>query len=220
MSTVRRRSLLALASALCGCAGYRGGWESIPYVGEAPPVLDSSRTAYEAQKRREIVLEGVTLGVSINNPLRAYDTQVYLFVLPLSVDPRAVQVQPVEPGKTRVTLRISGMTADWTLRPRKARLAVGSQIVEAAAASQFAMWDAQGQEVSSGGRWGHQALGDEVVLAKRAQAYLVDLDFPAPLPSPQADNISLDLADALSSPELPRPPKIRFAPVRWKEGYT
>ena len=26
-----------VAAALSGCAGYRGGWASVPYIGETPP---------------------------------------------------------------------------------------------------------------------------------------------------------------------------------------
>lgn len=220
MSRLSSITVLALACAMCSCAGYRGGWESVPYVGETPPTLQSSRTPYEAQRRSEITLAGMTLGVSINNQLRTYDTQVYLFALPLSVDPRNVQTRPVEPGKTRITLRVSDMATELTFRPQRARLAVGAQVVQGVAGFQFAMWDAQGQEVSSGGRWEHRATGDEAVLAPRGKPYLLDIDFPVPLPSPEAENISLDLSDALSSPQLPRIPTIRFAPVRWKEGYT
>lgn len=220
MSTLRSITVLALACAMCGCAGYRGGWESVPYVGEVPPRLPGSRTPYEAQQRSEISLPGMKLGVSINNQLRTYDTQVYLFVLPVSVDPRNVQTHPVEPGKTRVMLRISDMTTDLTFRPRRAKLSVGSQVVEGVAGFQFSMWDDQGQEVSSGGRWEHRATGEEAVLGLRGKAYLLSIDFPVPAPSPEAANISLDLSEALSSPQLPPIPTIRFAPVRWKEGYT
>ena len=53
--------------------------------------------------------------------------------------------------------------------------------------------------------------------------YLLSLDFDVPVPWPQSDDIALDLSAALKdmgnagSPPLPL---IRFAPVRWKEGYT
>jgi len=220
MSISRLVSLPLLAVVLCGCAGYRGGWESVPYVGEAPPTLSTSRTPYEAERRGEISLPGMTLGVSINNQLRTYDTEFYFFLLPLSIDPRDVQTRPVEAGRTRITLRISDMTSELVFRPRRARLTVGTQVVEGIDGLQFAMWDAHGQEVTSGGRWEHRTTGEEVVLSLRGKAYLLSIDFPMPVPSPESRDISLDLSDALTSPQLPSVPVIRFVPVRWKEGYT
>lgn len=219
-SFVSRLTLLTLAAVSTGCAGYRGGWESVPYLGETPPVRSGSRTPYEARKLSEITLPGMTLGVSINNRLRTYDTQVYLFVLPLSVDPRNVQTEHVEAGKTRINLRISDMTTDWNFRPRRARLTVGTQVVEGVAGFEFAMWDAQGRKVDSGGHWEHRATGDETVLVRQGDVHLVSIDFPVSLPSPEGRDISLDLSEALTSPPLPGIPVIRFAPIRWKEGYT
>jgi hypothetical protein len=220
MSISRLVSLPLLAAVLCGCAGYRGGWESVPYVGETPPALSKNRTPYEAEKRGEISLPGMTLSVGINNQLRTYDTEVYFFVLPLSIDPSDVQMRPVEPGKTRITLRVSDMKGELVFRPRRARLTVGTQVVEGTEGLQFAMWDSNGREVSSGGRWEHRSTGEEVVLSPQGKTHLLSIDFPVPVPSPESRDISLDLSDALTSPQLPRVPVIRFVPVRWKEGYT
>lgn len=220
MSLLNKIGLVALAGILCGCAGFRGGWESVPYVGEMPPKTSEAMTPYETRRLSEIPLPGFTLGVSINNRLRTYDTQVYLFVLPLSIDPRNVQTQPVEPGKTRITLRISDMKNELIFRPRQAKLTVGSLVVQGIGGSEFAMWDSEGREVSSGGRWDHRPTGDEAVLSPRERAYLMHIDFPIALPPPEARDISLDLSGALTSSAFPSIPLIRFVPVRWKEGYT
>ncbi len=215
--------VLALSFAtllLSACAGFRGGWESVPYVGAPPQNPDGSRTAHEAQKRSELALPGMTLGVTIHNRLRTYDTQVYLFVLPLSIDPRNVSTQTIEPDKTRVSLRIANLTDDVVFRPKLARLTVGDQAVQATAATEFSMWNAQGEKVSAGGQWAHRPLPDETVFGVQNKAYIVNLDFPVPTPSPESVEIVLDLSAALSSDKLPKVPPIRFIPVRWKEGYT
>ena len=212
--------LVLSAILLAGCAGFRGGWESVPYVGETPQDLDGARTAYEAQKRSELTLPGMTLGVSIHNRLRTYDTQIYLFVLPLSIDPRNVSTQTIEPGKTRISLRISKLTDDLLFRPKLARLTVGDQTVQATSSTEFAMWNAQGEKVSTGGNWDHRPLADETRLIVQEKAYIVNLDFPVPTPSPESKALILDLSSALTSDKLPTLPPIRFVPVRWKEGYT
>ncbi len=205
---------------VAGCAGFRGGWESVPYLGETPPVLAASRTPYEARKRSELTLPGMTLGVGIHNQVRTYDTQVVLFALPMSVDPRTVRTQESAPGRTRVSITVSALTADVSFRPKRARLAIGNQVVEGIAGYEFAMWDPQGNKVSSGGTWDRKQTQDELVLVSQKQTYLLHIDFPVPTPSPETRGMSLDLSEALASDQLPKIPLIRFIPMRWKEGYT
>jgi hypothetical protein len=205
---------------LAACAGYRGGWESVPYVGETPPALPEARTPFEARQRSELRLPGLTLAVGINNQTRTYDTQVYLFALPLSIDPRTVQTQPVEAGKTRVSLRVAGTEGDFVFRPQQARLTVAGQTVTGSVGFEFGQWDAAGNRVGSGGRWAHRPVGEALALSDGARSHLLSIDFPLPTPSPQDAGIVLDLSQALQAPGRPAIPPIRFQPARWKEGYT
>lgn len=215
-------SVLAAASilALSACAGFRGGWESVPYVGDAPPAFPEAETAYEAQRRMELAFPGITLGVGLGNRLRTYDTQVYLFVLPLSVDPRRVSTQNVGPDTTRVSLRVTAADPGYVFQPQRARLTVEGQTVVGKAGFEFGMWDPAGERVASGGKWDHRPVVDALALTEPGRSYLLSIDFPVKAPSPESKGIVLDVSEALRAPERPALPLIRFAPVRWKEGYT
>jgi|GEM_PF-2747993 len=213
-------SALALILALSACAGYRGGWESVPYVGEVPPNFPEVTTAYEAYRRMELTFPGLTLSVGLGNRLRTYDTQVYLFVVPLSVDPRRVPTQSVDPAAARVLLRVTAADPGYVFLPQQARLTVNGETVAAKAAFEFGMWDAAGQRVASGGKWDHRPIGDTLALLESGRTYLLSIDFPVKAPSPESKGIVLDISEALRAPERPALPLIRFAPVRWNEGYT
>jgi hypothetical protein len=209
-----------LSLSLAGCAGFRGGWESVPYVGDAPPQLQEARTPHESRERTKLNLEALVLGVSLNNQVRTYDTQVYGFVVPLSVDLRTVQTARIEPGRTRVTLQISGLAANFEFRPRMAKLSIGDRVADGETAFEFGMWDSAGQRVASGGRWEDRAIGDSLVLQDRSRVYLLSIDFPLEPPSPESRAISLDLSRALVAPNGAGLPVIRFTPGKWRHGYT
>jgi hypothetical protein len=58
-------------------------------------------------------------------------------------------------------------------------------------------------------------------LIQPDKRYLLSLEFDTPVSSPESHGIALDLLDALRDVQNFRLiPLIRFAPVRWKEGYT
>jgi len=221
-SCAKRGVLASFGVCLClaACAGYRGGWESVPYIGDPPRALQEYRTPFEAHQRAEIELPGLNLGVGINNRTRTYDTQVYLYALPLSIDPRNVQVEAVESGKTRITLRISKTDGAWVFRPRAAKLIVSGQAVKATEGYEFGMWDALGQRVAHGGNWAHRPVGDSLTLSDSARTYLLSIEFSLLAPSPQEAGIALDLSEALRATGQPAIPLIRFHPMRWREGYT
>ena len=89
--------LILLAFTLSGCAGFRGGWESVAYIGDAPPsLIEPATSAYERNQRPPLSLPGMSLRVSIDNRVRDYDTQVWFFAVPVKVDPRAIQTDVAE----------------------------------------------------------------------------------------------------------------------------
>jgi hypothetical protein len=208
-----------LGALLAGCAGYRGGWESVAYLGAAPPAIES-RSSDQVRGAPELNVPGLTLRVTINNHVRTYDTQVYLYVLPLSVDPRSVHSGAIEPGKTRVYVNVKPRAAGFVFRPALATLHVGGARFSGSAGYEFGRWDAGGNRVERGGTWAHRPVTTDLTLAEVGRTYLLSIDFPAPLPSPEARDIALDLSRALSAPEQPPLPLIRFAPRRWKESYS
>lgn len=218
--TSGRLVALLLGVALASCAGYRGGWESVPYVGDAPPPLQVSRTSYEAYARTQLQFPGITLGVMLQNRMRDYDRQVYFYVLPVPGDSREQPTQRIDAGMTRVSLRVSGTDGDYVFQPLRARLSVGGVTVAATGAREFGMWDERGRPVSSAGRWGDQVIEGEHSLDDRKRTYLLSLDFPVASPSPERTDIVLDLSEALRANGRPALPPIRFAPTRWREGYT
>jgi hypothetical protein len=222
--------LMACATAI-GCAGFRGGWESAAYVGDAPAAASAGSEAGQGKQERrgagdaELTLPGLKLQVGIDNRLRTYDTQIFLG-LPLSVDPRQVYPKNHQPGKTRVFVSVTPGTGAFVFRPLLASLIIGNNRYPAVRGYEFGLWDtseAEWRRVESGGKWEHRDVGAELALAKRGDRYLLSLDFDVPVPSPELRDIALDLGDALKDGENaagPPLPLIRFAPVRWKEGYT
>jgi hypothetical protein len=211
-----KASLLAVALALAGCAGYRGGWESVPYVGDTPADL-----AEPGERRRpELQFPGLRLQVSIDNQLRTYDNQVYLFVLPLGIDPRNVYAKNHVPGRTRVFVSVTASETGFVFRPTRAVLTVAGKSFSGVEGFEFAMWNAQGERVERGGTWEHRGVGAELALTDVFRRYLLSIDFATPVPSPELPDIAVDLSQALGSPPQPALPVIRFAPARWKEGYT
>jgi hypothetical protein len=158
--------------------------------------------------------------VTIDNQLRTYDTQVYLFVLPLSVDPRDVYPKNHEPGKTRVFVNVVPRVPGFVFRPSAAVLQVADKRFNGAAGLEFGMWDEKWNRVERGGKWEHRPILADFLLSEVGRQYLLSIDFATPVPSPESRDIILDLSHSLTSAtEAPLPP-IRFAPIRWKERYT
>lgn len=214
-------TLAASLALLSACAGYRGGWESLPYIGAMPPAAGVNVTADEARLRRELVLPGLRLRVNLNNAVRTHDTQVYAGVLPLGIDPRAVPLQPAQPGLTQLTLSVWPQGGrSFLLRPARARLSVGGQTVAAQAVSVWGQWNEAGEPVERGGRYADRPLSGEPLLEARDRPHVLTLTFPIERPSPQDGDIVLELDEALSSPGTPAIPRIRFQPSRWTEGYN
>jgi hypothetical protein len=221
----RHSIALMSCAATIGCAGFRGGWESAAYLGDragdAPPAPYAGSKAGEV----ELALPGLKLLVSMDNRLRTYDTQIF-FGLPLSVDPRHVYPRNHQPGKTRVFVTVTPEADTFVFRPFLASLLVGGKRYPAERGYEFGMWDASGaawRRVENGGRWEHRDVGAELALAGAGMRYLLSLDFDVPVPSPESADIALDLSGALKdagNAKRPPLPLIRFAPVRWKEGYT
>jgi hypothetical protein len=190
----------------------------VAYIGDAPPLLDHE----DAQLASPRVLrgDGVELRVTLDNQLRTYDTQVYLYALPLGVDGRRVYDRNFRPGKTRISLQIKVLQPGFVLRPAQAALSFGGMRWTASEADEFAMRAADGSRVDAGGRWGSQRIENELALTEIGRNYIVSIYFDTPVPSPEAKDITVDLSTALSAPSRAPMPLIRFMPSRWKEGYT
>lgn len=204
-----------------GCAGYRGGWMSVAYIGETPPLQGEDAIVSSALRERPLLpVPGLELKVSIDNQLRTYDTQVYLFALPLGIDPRHVYPKNNLPGTTRVFVTATPGVTGYVFRPMEAVLAIGDGRFHGVAGFEFGLWEKDGQRVQEGGTWDHLPVSEELALTELGRSYYLSIDFATPVPSPESEEISLDLSRALVSKTHPPVPLIRFAPMRWKEGYT
>ncbi|MFD1691049.1 hypothetical protein ACFSHR_04385 [Azotobacter chroococcum] len=71
-AAARRLALLALGCLLVtGCAGFRGGWESVAYLGDTPPALRESPSFFEeTQNPPALELPSLRLQVTLDNQLR------------------------------------------------------------------------------------------------------------------------------------------------------
>lgn len=205
-----------LAAVICitlsSCAGYRGGWESIPYIGTPPPAPSVSRTSYEAGKRGELALPGLTLSVYLHNQSIDSDTQVYAYVIP--VPGYSVDTPSGAPKKARVSLHITPRGEGFVLQPLLATLSVGNQSASGLGGyypGEFIGFKAPKMYAEP------KRIPDEFPLSS-GKLYILHLEFPLAAP-PEAPDITLDLSKALHAPGQPTIPVIRFLPVRWGNWY-
>lgn len=212
MNISRRTIIVWAGGSLAGCAGFRGGWDSAAYVGDAPPA--------DPQRGQPIELPGLTLSIAINNRLRTRDTQVVLFALPMSIDPRRVYSQSPAEGRTRVHIAATPSVAGFEFVPAEAALAFEGRRHRGDAGYVFDRWDEQGRRVTQGGRWDHRRVDAVYALDEPSRQHLLSIDFATPVPDPQRRDIVLELSRALRHPSLPPLPPVRFVPVAWSEGYT
>jgi hypothetical protein len=211
--------ILTLCTIAAGCAGFRGGWESVAYTRR---IASTTPRSQHSGGERELNLPGVKLNVSIDNRLQTYDTQIF-FGLPLSIDPRNVYPKNLHPGKTRVFVNVTPQTGGFVFRPLLASLVIGGKQYAAVRGFEFGRWGAEGKQTNTGGTWEHRDIGAGLALTQPHQRYLLSLEFDVPVSSPKSSEISLDLSRALEdlgSVGDPPLPLIRFAPVKWEEGYT
>lgn len=216
---MRRAGIILLSAALAACAGYRGGWESVAYLGDAPPAALADAAAQDLPKPA-FRLPGMELKVTLDNRVRSYDTQVMMAAVPVSVDPRDTFVDNHVPGRTRVFVTVTPGEPGFVFRPALARLQVGEQQFAATRGHLFGMWNDRGERVAQGGKWEHRPVDGALPLGDTGRAYLLSIDFPTSAPPPTRRDLAVDLSRALTSAHHPPPPLVRFWPARWKQGYT
>lgn len=209
-----------LALLMSGCAGFRSGWESVAYTGEYPGEKQQRETTRHPYADPTLRFPGLELEVGIDNRLRTRDYQVYLFVLPLWIDPRDVYIQNNQPGKTRVRITVTPGDGSFVFHPSRTVLRVSGKEHKAVDVFEYAMRNGEGLKVEEGGKWSLLPVADGLTLSSAGGKYHFSIDFAIPTPSPQSPEILVDLSRALVSPRHPPLPPIRFQPVRWKEGYT
>jgi hypothetical protein len=64
---------------VAGCAGCRGRWKSVAYIGNTPPVPPADGDiASSARSRSVLHVPGLRLEIALDHQLRTYDTPIPL----------------------------------------------------------------------------------------------------------------------------------------------
>jgi hypothetical protein len=230
VSIVRLLSSAILLILLSGCGGFRGGIESVPYVGTALPQVSTAHPAWPY----EVTLPDLTLRLSLNNAVQTYQYEVTLYVIPIYLnfwdEFRSRHAESLE-----LSLQVTARGGPVTFDPRQLTLTV------------------DGKEIQPKGVWVNnrereRRVIDDFVKARRQAppnqspatphasewrdevtdaAALGPLDespryiviFPLPLLSPEKD-LTLDINRALLEPKRSPIPAIHFKSMSWSEGYS
>ena len=150
----------------------------------------------------------------LNNPSLDSDTLVYAYVIPVPAPSAGAPSDA--PKKATVTLFITPREEGYVFRPLLATLSAGGQTASALEGRTNAKFIGFKDKVAVHAE--PQRIADEVSLNNR-ESYIFVVEFPLPVPSPQAPDVALDLSRALQAPGQPTIPLIRFLPVRWGNWY-
>ena len=132
MKTIRR-ALLSVSLALAACAGYQGGFASIPYVENQDIDIPLSTTKFALWNLGNIELPGVKLYVALNDALQTYDYAVMAVVIPIHVD-LAERNRSKESNRLHVTLHITSRLANIVFEPQRVVVSIDDQRLEPAVA--------------------------------------------------------------------------------------
>jgi hypothetical protein len=220
---------LLLLLTLAGCGGFRGGIESVPYVGEQEP----QEVAYRPWPH-EITLPGLSVRLSLNNTLRTYQYEVMLFIVPTYLNfwdefqhrdaeslELALQFIAHESGVTIDPLQFVLTVDDKEFRPTGVwvnNLERERQAIDAYVKARREAPADQPPPIPRSSDW-RDAVTTPVTMRPGEQSPRLLVTFPVPLPSPEK-TLSLDLTPALGASMRSVKPVIRFKPMRWSEGYS
>lgn len=190
---------------LSGCAGFRSGFASIPYIGENEPIAEER--FFEVYDH-SLALPGVKLDIGINNRIRTRDIAVMLLVVPISID---LFDKPYYTENDRFTISLSIIPKEpgFSFNPEGVTATVDLQSFKPVS-TEFRGNISNADKPSE--------IDREISLTKDMyQAIIMTFDLPVPTTD---RNITLDISKALTHPKHPAIPVIRFKKVRWKQGYT
>jgi hypothetical protein len=215
---------------LSGCGGFRGGIESVPYVGDLEPQQTSTSHTWQ----HEITLSGLTLHLSLNNTIRTYQYEVMLYVVPTYLN-FWDEFQHRDAENVELTLQITARDSGVTIDPRQLVFTVDGtelhptsvwvnnlkrerQIIDAFVKARRQAPPDQPISIPRSSEW-RDAVTAPVTIRPGEKSPQFIVKFPTPLPSPERA-LSLNLSPAISEPILSDKSLIRFKPLRWSEGYS
>lgn len=212
----RHCTVLLLAVALPGCGATRRGWESVATLDPSAAVPERGT----GQWRPALALPGLQLRVWLDNREQREDDKVVLGVVPAGQDHRPLRTPGGASGRTGVELWATPQRAGLVFDPRAARLQVGVQRVPARAGGLSVPFRLRPDGRLTGEPPPALPLAHPAELPADGLTTRLTLDFDLPAPSPQREDLALDLAGALAAPDGPVLPLIHFRPGRWAVGYT
>lgn len=214
--TRRHCTALLLAAALPGCGATRRGWESVATLDPAAAVPERST----GQWRPPLALPGLQLRVWLDNREQWEDDKVVLGGLPAGRDRSLLRTPGATSGRTGVDVWATPQRAGFVFDPRAAVLRVGDRSVRATAGGLSVPFRLRPDGRLSGEPPPALPVDGRPPLPADGQTVRLTLDFDLPAPSPQREDLALDLAGALGVPGGPPLPLILFRPGRWAVGYT
>lgn len=215
---------------LTGCGGFRGGIESVPYVGEATQQEHSSHSSWP----HEIVLQEFTLQLSLNNAVRTYQYEVMLYVIPTYLN-FWNEFRNREADSLELSLQLTARDSSVVIDPRQLVLTVDGrevrpsgawvnnrererQAIDAFVKARKQAPADQPRMIPRSSAWRDAGI-DPVALRPGAQSPRFIVNFPLPLLSPEK-NLALNINHAILEPKGSHIPLIYFKSMPWSEGYS
>ena len=236
MKTIRR-ALLSVSLALAACAGYQGGFASIPYVENQDIDIPLATTKFALWNLGNIELPGVKLYVALNDALQTYDYAVMAVVIPIHVD-LAERTRSKESSRLHVTLHITSRLANIVFEPQRVVVSIDDQRLEPAVAwaedyeKLKQLLDYCYTESITATHRGiptpkdclnpagyRNRIDSATSLGAAGQIHRFTIAFDIPPPAPDR-SIALDLSQALHHPDMPQVPIIKFKKIRWSHSYS
>lgn len=215
---------------LSGCGGFRGGIESVPYVGDIEPQQTSTYRTW----LHEITFPGLTAHLSLNNTIRIYQYEVMLYIIPTYLNLRE-EFHHRDAESLEINLQITAHDSGVTIDPRQLVLAVDDkefrptavwvnnrererQIIDAFVKNRRQAPPDQPPPIPRSSEW-HDVVTAPVLVGPGEKSPRFIVMCPVPRPSPER-TLSLNLSPAIGVPQPFDMPLIRFKPMRWAEGYS
>lgn len=215
---------------LSGCGGFRGGIESVPYVGSVEPQQNSPTPSWP----HEVRLPGLTLHLSLNNTVRTYQYEVMLYVIPTYLN-FSNEFQHHDAESFEIALQATAHDSAMTIDPRQLVLTMDDkefrpvaawvnnmarerQVIDAYLNARRQTAPDTPPQPPRSSEW-RDAITAPVTIRPGEQSSRFIVKFPVPLPSPER-MLSLNLGQAIGKSIPPDKAHLRFKPMRWSEGYS
>lgn len=229
MRAVRVLIPVVLWMSLSACGGFRGGYVSMPYVGEPPPP-ESSTWPDQLTPPHSVQLPDLRLEVRLNNSTQTYDFQVIFFVVPVYIN---LEESRREKGaRLEVSMQIDPRTAEYSFGPHEMIVSIDGERYRPTAVwlenqeRRRRVWDdfIRRPPAPDGAKPVIPSLEEwrepvDAPIAMTGTKYEFIASFECPVPTLDQE-IVLDLSRALSLPAQPQAPVIRFKKTRWRGTYS